>query len=79
VVLSNSRGPETLQGLVDELGESANLAMLDGAAAAGDTATIVALSHVITDHGVLPKEIAEHPALKPRIAKAISLRDTGRA
>jgi predicted dinucleotide-binding enzyme len=36
VVLSNSRGPETLTGLVDELGPSARAATAEEAAAAGD-------------------------------------------
>src|SRR6187402_2873830 len=36
VVLSNSRGPETLAGLVAELGPSARAATVEEAAAAGD-------------------------------------------
>lgn len=36
VVIANSRGPETLRGLVDELGPAARAATAAGAAAAGD-------------------------------------------
>ncbi len=36
VVIANSRGPETLRGLVEELGPSARAATAAGAAAAGD-------------------------------------------
>jgi 8-hydroxy-5-deazaflavin:NADPH oxidoreductase len=36
VVIANSRGPETLRGLVDELGPSARASTAAGAAAAGD-------------------------------------------
>ncbi len=40
VVLSNSRGPETLQDLVDELGPHARAATAEGAAAAGDLVVV---------------------------------------
>src|SRR6476469_1179218 len=40
VVLSNSRGPETLAGLVDELGPNARAATSAGAAAAGDLVVV---------------------------------------
>ncbi|MFI5957764.1 NADPH-dependent F420 reductase [Cryptosporangium sp. NPDC051539] len=40
VVIANSRGPETLTGLVDELGPSARAADLAGAAAAADFAIV---------------------------------------
>ncbi len=40
VVLSNSRGPETLQELVDELGASARAATAEEAAAAGDVVVV---------------------------------------
>ena len=40
VVLSNSRGPETLRGLVAELGPRARAATREGAAAAGDIVVV---------------------------------------
>jgi predicted dinucleotide-binding enzyme len=40
VVLSNSRGPETLQGLVDELGPRARAGTTDEAAAGGDIVVV---------------------------------------
>ena len=40
VVLSNSRGPETLQDLVDELGPRARAATAAGAAEAGDVVVV---------------------------------------
>lgn len=40
VVIANSRGPETLQGLVEELGEHARAATRDEAAAAGDIVVV---------------------------------------
>jgi 8-hydroxy-5-deazaflavin:NADPH oxidoreductase len=40
VVLSNSRGPETLQGLVDELGPHARAATAEEAAEAGDIVVV---------------------------------------
>ncbi|MGO4299476.1 NADPH-dependent F420 reductase [Leifsonia sp. RAF41] len=51
VVLSNSRGPETLQGLVDELGEHARAATAAGAAAAGD---IVVVTTPLAAEATLP-------------------------
>ncbi|MFZ2015884.1 MAG: NAD(P)-binding domain-containing protein [Nocardioides sp.] len=50
VVLSNSRGPETLQDLVDDLGPHARAATADEAAKAGDlvvvTVPLVAVDQV---------------------------------
>jgi predicted dinucleotide-binding enzyme len=47
VVLSNSRGPETLQDLVDELGPHARAATAEQAAAAGDIVVVtIPLKHV---------------------------------
>ncbi|TCB97907.1 NADP oxidoreductase [Micromonospora zingiberis] len=40
VVLSNSRGPETLAGLVDELGPAASAGTVDAAARAGDLVVV---------------------------------------
>src|SRR5215813_4966689 len=40
VVLSNSRGPETLQGLVDELGSHARAGTAEGAATAGELVVV---------------------------------------
>jgi predicted dinucleotide-binding enzyme len=40
VVLANSRGPETLAGLIDELGPSAQAATAEQAARAGDFVVI---------------------------------------
>ncbi|MCP2367343.1 putative dinucleotide-binding enzyme [Agromyces flavus] len=40
VVIANSRGPETLAGLVDELGPKARAATADEAAAAGDVVVV---------------------------------------
>ena len=51
VVLSNSRGPETLQGLVDELGKHARAATAAGAAAAGD---IVVVTTPLAAEATLP-------------------------
>jgi len=51
VVLSNSRGPETLQGLVDELGEHARAATAAEAAAAGD---IVVVTTPLAAEATLP-------------------------
>src|SRR4051795_4065968 len=53
VVLSNSRGPETLQGLVEELGEHARAATATGAAAAGD---IVVVTTPLAAEATLPVE-----------------------
>ena len=43
VVIANSRGPETLAGLVAELGPQASAATAAGAAAAGDFAVVIAV------------------------------------
>ena len=51
VVLSNSRGPETLQGLVDELGDHARAASPAEAAAAGD---IVVVTTPLAAEATLP-------------------------
>lgn len=51
VVLSNSRGPETLQGLIDELGEHARAATPAEAAAAGD---IVVVTTPLAAEATLP-------------------------
>ncbi|MDR6969825.1 NADPH-dependent F420 reductase [Leifsonia shinshuensis] len=51
VVLSNSRGPETLQGLVDELGERARAATPAEAASAGD---IVVVTTPLAAEATLP-------------------------
>jgi len=51
VVLSNSRGPETLQGLVDELGEHARAATPAEAAAVGD---IVVVTTPLAAEATLP-------------------------
>ena len=53
VVLSNSRGPETLQDLVDELGEHARAATPAEAAAAGD---IVVVTTPLAAEATLPVE-----------------------
>jgi len=53
VVLSNSRGPETLQGLIDELGEHARAATPAEAAAAGD---IVVVTTPLAAEATLPVE-----------------------
>ena len=53
VVLSNSRGPETLQGLVEELGEHARAATATEAAAAGD---IVVVTTPLAAEATLPVE-----------------------
>ena len=49
VVIANSRGPETLTGLVDELGPSARAAHAAEAAAAGDFAVVAVLLKVVVD------------------------------
>lgn len=52
VVLSNSRGPETLAGLVTELGERARAATPAEAASAGD---LIVASMPLAAHGHLPQ------------------------
>lgn len=49
VVIANSRGPETLRGLVDELGPSARAARAAEAAAAGDFAVVAVPLKVVND------------------------------
>lgn len=49
VVISNSRGPETLKDLVDELGPSASAATAAGAAASGEFAVVAVPLKVIND------------------------------
>jgi len=53
VVLSNSRGPETLQGLIDELGDHARAGTPADAAAAGD---IVVVTTPLAAEASLPVE-----------------------
>ncbi|QGG42442.1 NADPH-dependent F420 reductase [Aeromicrobium yanjiei] len=54
VVLSNSRGPETLAGLVDELGPHARAATPAEAAAAGDLVVVTIPFHAIATVPVEP-------------------------
>lgn len=54
VVIANSRGPETLQGLVAELGPSARAATAAGAAEAGDFVVIAVPLKLINDMPVEP-------------------------
>jgi len=54
VVLSNSRGPETLQGLVDELGPRARAATASDAAAAGDLVVVTVPLHAYPQVPVAP-------------------------
>ncbi|WP_406388012.1 NADPH-dependent F420 reductase [Streptomyces sp. NBC_00887] len=49
VVIANSRGPETLKDLIDELGPSAAAATAAGAAAAGEFAVVAVPLKVIND------------------------------
>lgn len=49
VVIANSRGPETLKDLIDELGPSARAATAAGAAAAGDVAVVAVPLKVVND------------------------------
>ncbi|MEV0848934.1 NAD(P)-binding domain-containing protein [Streptomyces sp. NPDC049954] len=49
VVIANSRGPETLQDLVDELGPSARAAIAADAAAAGEVAVVAVPLKVVND------------------------------
>ncbi|MER5755385.1 NAD(P)-binding domain-containing protein [Streptomyces sp. NPDC002088] len=49
VVIANSRGPETLKDLIDELGPSARAATAAGAAAAGEFAVVAVPLKVIND------------------------------
>ncbi|GAA1882362.1 NADPH-dependent F420 reductase [Actinomadura bangladeshensis] len=49
VVIANSRGPETLKDLIDELGPSARAATAAGAAAAGDFAVVAVPLKVVND------------------------------
>jgi len=53
VVMSNSRGPETLTGLVDELGTSARADTAEGAAAAGD---VVVVTVPLRSYHEVPRE-----------------------
>ncbi|MEU8698847.1 NAD(P)-binding domain-containing protein [Streptomyces sp. NPDC048680] len=49
VVIANSRGPETLKDLIDELGPSARAATAAGAAAAGEFAVVAVPLKVVND------------------------------
>ncbi|MFE2018834.1 NADPH-dependent F420 reductase [Streptomyces sp. NPDC059499] len=49
VVIANSRGPETLKDLIDELGPSAHAATAAGAAVAGEFAVVAVPLKVIND------------------------------
>ncbi|MEU5996017.1 NAD(P)-binding domain-containing protein [Spirillospora sp. NPDC047418] len=49
VVIANSRGPETLKDLIDELGPAARAATAAGAAAAGDFAVVAVPLKVVND------------------------------
>ena len=49
VVIANSRGPETLTGLVDELGPSARAATAAGAAEAGDFVVVAVPLKLVND------------------------------
>ncbi|WP_433501300.1 NADPH-dependent F420 reductase [Sphaerimonospora sp. CA-214678] len=53
VVIANSRGPETLRDLIDELGPSARAATAAGAAAAGEFAVVAVPLKVVND---MPEE-----------------------
>ena len=56
VVLSNSRGPETLAGLVSELGPLASAGSIEQAAEAGD---VVLLSVPLAAHTAIPASLLE--------------------
>lgn len=60
VVLSNSRGPETLAGLVSELGPLASAGTIEESAAAGD---VVVLSVPLTAHTAVPASLLEGKAV----------------
>ena len=60
VVLSNSRGPETLASLVSELGPLATAGKIEQAAAAGD---VVVLSVPLTAHTAIPATLLEGKAV----------------
>ncbi|GAA3312857.1 NADPH-dependent F420 reductase [Arthrobacter ramosus] len=60
VVLSNSRGPETLAGLVSELGPLASAGTIEQSAAAGD---VVVLSVPLTAHTAIPASLLEGKAV----------------
>lgn len=60
VVLSNSRGPETLAGLVSELGPLASAGTIEQSAAAGD---VVVLSVPLTAHTAVPASLLEGKAV----------------
>ena len=49
VVIANSRGPETLKDLIDELGPSARAATAAGSAAAGEFAVVAVPLKVVND------------------------------
>ncbi|SNQ47620.1 NADP oxidoreductase, coenzyme F420-dependent [Frankia canadensis] len=49
VVIANSRGPETLKGLIADLGPSAHAARAEDAAAAGDFAVVAVPLKVVND------------------------------
>ncbi|MEV4185472.1 NAD(P)-binding domain-containing protein [Streptosporangium canum] len=49
VIIANSRGPETLKDLIDELGPSARAATAAGAAAAGEFAVVAVPLKVVND------------------------------
>lgn len=54
VVIANSRGPETLQDLIDELGPSARAATATGAAEAGDFVVVAVPLKLVNDMPVEP-------------------------
>jgi predicted dinucleotide-binding enzyme len=54
VVMSNSRGPQTLVGLVDELGDSASAATATEAAAEGDIVVVTVPFKAVADLPVAP-------------------------
>ena len=54
VVMSNSRGPETLTGLIDELGDSARAGTAEEAAEAGDVVVVTIPLHAYEDVPVEP-------------------------
>jgi predicted dinucleotide-binding enzyme len=55
VVLVNSRGPETLKGLIEELGPSARAATAAEAAAAGDFVVVAVRLKLVND--IQPKHL----------------------
>src|SRR6187200_790063 len=77
VVISNSRGPETLTDLVSELGPQARAGTTDEAAAAGDPVVVAIPLKAIRDIPVAPL-IGKIPTTTIRAAMAISLPSTTR-